>query len=168
MTDHKRASQESLNALEQLGEPLDLTNVDYTMVCEELVKRKKQFAGDRKQKLLSSNQLDGCNKARAMKIMSSLMTYYHSQQSSLGAFVSCQMIKMSLDFGHCEDSVFGAGMFAANLVTILEDFDEGTAWAHSTLSLMERYNKNTVIPFIYGALYGMVLVWKGENRKFIL
>jgi len=129
------------------------------------VRRKKQFSGGRKKKLLSTDHMADKNNVRAMKIMSSLLLYYHQHQSFLGAFVSCQMIERTMNFGHCEDSVFGLAAFAAALVNILDDIDEGTAWARSTLSLMEMYDKDTLIQSINAPLYGMVLLWKGKQSR---
>ena len=164
MTDLSRAIEESLNALERLGEPLNLENIDSNIVRGELMKRKEQFSGERKKKFLSSNRLSDCNKVRAMKIMSSLILYYHLQKSFLHSYISCQMIEMSMDYGHCEDSVFGAAAFATALVTVLGDIDEGSAWGRTTLSLMKMYDTEILIPSIYGTLYGKVFFWKGKRR----
>lgn len=162
MTDVPGAIQESLIALERLGEPLDLGEVDLKTVYAELVRRKEQFSGEMRTKFLSINCLADRNKERAMKIMSSLVVYYHLQKSFLGAYVTCCMMTLSLKHGHCEDTVFGAAGFASSLVNILGDVEEGTVWARSALSLMKLYDEKVLIPSIYGPLYGMVFVWKGK------
>mmetsp|Transcript_20431 Transcript_20431/g.44255 ORF Transcript_20431/g.44255 Transcript_20431/m.44255 type:complete len:1572 (-) Transcript_20431:548-5263(-) len=160
MKDLTKAIAESLHALERLGEPLDLTHIDSHKSRDELIKRRDQFAGDRKKKFLSSNRLSDENKARVMKIYSSLIVYYHQQKSFLGSYIGCQMIKMSMDHGHCEHSVFGAAAFACSLVNILDDIDEGSDWGGTALSLMNMYDKEVLMPSIHGSLYGIVFIWK--------
>lgn len=166
ITDLSRAIEESLNALEILGEPLDTADIDYNVVSDELSKLKEQFSGKRDKKFLSTNRLTECNKARAMKVMSSLSYYYHQRKSCLGAYVACQMMKITMTYGHCEYSAFGAAAFAAALVNTLDDIDEGSAWGRSTLSLMNLYDKEALMSSIYGLLYGVVFIWKGEHRHF--
>jgi len=69
-----------------------------------------------------------------------------------------------MDFGHCQDSVVGAAAIAAALVNVLHDIDEGSTWGRMTLSLMDMYDKNSLIPQIYGTMYGIVFVWKGKHK----
>jgi predicted ATPase len=163
MTDLSRAIEEGLNALERLGEPLDLSNIDYNAVRDELVKRKAQFSGERRKNFLSTNHLIDCNKVRAMKIMTSLLGYYIQTKPIHAAFVCCRMIEMSMNHGHCEDSVHAAAGFAGALVNTLGDIDEGSAWGHTTLSLMNMYNKQILIPSIHAMIYGIVFQWTGEE-----
>ena len=160
-----KAIQESLTALERLGEPLDLIDIDNERVGRELVSCKK-FSGEMEKQFLSKNAMTDCNKMRAMKIMSSLIIYYHLTQSSLGAYVGCHMIKMSLNYGHCEDSVSAAACTAAALIYILEDIDEGTTWGRMAISMLKKYDNVALVPSIHAALYGIVFHWKGECRKF--
>jgi len=160
MKDLTKAIGESLHALERLGEPLDLTQIDSHKSRDELIKRRDQFAGDRKKKFLSSNRLSDENKVRVMKIYSSLIVYYHQQKSFLTSYISCQMIKMSMDHGHCEHSAYGAAAFACSLVNVLDDIDEGSDWGGTALSLMNMYDKDVLMPSIHGSLYGIVFIWK--------
>ena len=113
MKDVPRAIEECLNALERLGEPLNIENMDYRAVCEQLSRKKEQFSGQGRHKFLSTNRLADDNKVRAMKIMSALIIYYYqvdAQKSFMGGYVACRMIDMTTNYGHCEDSVYGAGM----------------------------------------------------------
>ncbi len=158
-TDVSRAIEESINSLERLGEPMNLAHIDYNTVCEELMKRKKQFSGDM---LLAANPLEDWNKVRAMKIMSSIIRYYDQKESFLGAFVSCRMLEISIKYGHCEDSVYGAAAFASALINCLGDIDDGSAWGRSALSLMKKHGQQMPGPSIYATLFGTVFVWKGE------
>jgi ATP-dependent RNA helicase DDX31/DBP7 len=123
------------------------------------MKRKKQFSGDM---LLAANPLEDWNKVRAMKIMSSIIRYYDQKESFLGAFVSCRMLEISIKYGHCEDSVYGAAAFASALINCLGDIDDGSAWGRSALSLMKKHGQQMPGPSIYATLFGTVFVWKGE------
>ena len=163
MTDLSRAIEESLNALERLGEPLDLSNLNSDRVRDELMKQKEQFSGERQKNFLSTNLLVDCNKVRAMKIMASLIGYYHQTKPIHSAFVSCQMMEMSMNHGQCEDSVHAAVAFAIALVSALGDIDEGSAWGHTALSLMNLYNKKILIPSIHAGIFGIVFSWTGEH-----
>mmetsp|Transcript_11470 Transcript_11470/g.24449 ORF Transcript_11470/g.24449 Transcript_11470/m.24449 type:complete len:1640 (+) Transcript_11470:109-5028(+) len=160
MTDLSRAIKESLNALERLGEPLNLEDIDLNLSCAELMKMKEQLSGERKNIILSPKRLTDRTKMRAMKIMTSLILYYHQAKSPLGSCVACKMIEITVNYGHCEDSVFGAAAFASALVGFLGDVDEATSWARTALNIMTSYDKEILIPSIYGTLYGIVLVWK--------
>ena len=112
MKDVPRAVEECLKALERLGEPLHLESMNYRAVCEQLSRKKEQFSGQGRHKFLSTNRLADDNKVRAMKIMSALIAYYVQQPKSfMDGYVACRMVDMTTNYGHCEDSVYGAGMF---------------------------------------------------------
>jgi len=164
MTDLKRAIDESLNALDQLGEPLDLANVNYKMMLEEMESLKEKFSGKRKQRELSMQPMSDCNKMKAMMVMASLVVCYHHLASYLVAYVSCQMIRMTMAYGRCEQSVFCVATFACALVNHLHDIDEGSPWGKLALSLLNMHdNKDVLIPSIYPPLYSMVFGWKGKH-----
>lgn len=163
MTDLQKAIDASLNALKWLGEPIDLSEVDFSTVYSKLVACKERFAEEKKNQFLSTNRMTDCNKVRAMQIMSSLVQYYYQKTDILGAFICCHMIEMTATYGHCEDSVFAAASFAAFLVTILEDISEGHAWGQATLSLMEEYGRNVLTPSVYAAIHGIVFIWRGKE-----
>lgn len=63
--------------------------------------------------------------------------------------------------GHCEHSVFAAASVASSFVNVSGDIDESNAWGRTTLSLMDVYNNDDLIPPVYSALYGIVFVVKG-------
>ncbi len=161
MSDVSRAIEESMNTLERLGEPLNLSLIDCNTntLCKELMKCKKHFS---EEMLLAANPLADLNKIRAMKIMSSIIRYYDQKESFLGAFVSCRMLEISIKYGHCEDSAFGAAAFASALISCLGDIDVASAWGRSALSLLKMYGKQLPRSTIYATLIGTVFVWKGE------
>ena len=150
-----------MNSLERLDEPLNLSHIDDISLCDELIKCKNQFSGEM---LLAANPLENLNKAQAMKIMSALIRYYDLNDSFLGALVSCRMLEISIQHGHCEDSLHGVAAFASALISELGDIESASAWGHSALSLMKMYEKQMPGPSIYARLFGTVFVWKGEQR----
>jgi predicted ATPase len=168
VADLSRAIEESLLALMRLGEPLDMSNIDYAEVRDELVKRKEQFSGEKRKNFLSTTRLVDCNKVRAMRIMSSLIMYFHQTKPINIAFVSSRMMELSMNYGHCEDSVHAAVAFAMALVNILGDISEGSAWGHTAISLMNLYNKQNLIPSVYPGIYGYVFSWTGKHPRFII
>lgn len=167
-TDLAAAINASLNVLEWLQEPLHVEDVDIMKVFGELVRCKTKYAGEKKERFLSATRMADPNKMRAMKVMSSLLFYYHGTKPFLAAYVSCRMIEMSMEHGPCEDTVFAASAFASSIVHTFGDTDEGTTWGRVTLSLMDMYNRDALIPQIHGALYGMVFVLKGKNVVSVL
>ncbi len=152
------AIKQCLVALEQLGEPLDLSNIDYIKACEELLNHEVRFSGA-KDVLLSKPVTDG-NKEMAMAMMSSLILYYNQSKSFLGAVVSCRMLEMSMNFGYSADSVYGAAAFAVSLVTCLGDIDGGNFWGREAMDLMKLCGKPSLAPTISASLYAFVFVWK--------
>ncbi len=160
LSDLSRAIEESLRALQHLGEPLDL--VEDSKVFEEMVRIREQFAGDRKKQLLSTAPLTDTNKVKAMKLMAGLIAYFHQQNRLLGAYVVCKMIEITQTHGRCEASVFAAAGFACSLISLLDDRDEGYAWGHATLSLMKKYDTDVLKPSVYAPLYSTCFIWKGE------
>jgi len=156
MTQLPVAIEQCMVALEQLGEPLDLSNIDYIKAREELLNHKACFSGES----LISKPLTDSKKEKVMMIMSSLILYYHLSKSFLGAVVSCRMIEMSMKFGYCADSIYGAAAFAASLVTCLGDIDGGNAWGRKAMDLMKVCGKPSLIPKISASLYALVFVWK--------
>ena len=156
-TDLPLAIEECLVALEHLGEPLDTSNIDYIKACEELLNIESRFSGVSES--LVSKPLSDSNKEKAMMIMTSLILYYNQRRSFLSAIVSCRMIEITMNFGYCADSVFGAAAFALSLVTCLRDIDSGNAWGRKAMALMKVCGKQSLVPTISASLFGFVFVW---------
>lgn len=160
MKDLSRAIEECLNALELLGEPLDLANVDHAQTRNEMRTCEEEFSGNKKQSFLSTKQATDPHKVNVMKIMSILIRYYQQQRSFLASYVSCQLMKMTLRYGHSEYSGFGAAMFAAGLINEAIDMEEAHAWGNCALAMVKSYENDVLLPQLYASLHGTVLVWK--------
>lgn len=159
LTNLPRAIEESLLALEQLGVSFDLSNIDYTQVCEELV---KVSSGELDFSLVKS--LNDRKKTNAMKVMTSLILFYTQSKSFLGALISCRMVEITMNDGFCEDSIFGAAAFASSLVTSAGDIDCGHSWGRKAVALMNMSGKQSHIPATNLALYGTVFMWKEPTQ----
>ena len=186
MTDPPKAVSECFKALEHLGEPLAVgVDIDVRDACDELRKCRDQF-GEKRRKFVAARRLaEKDNRAMAMKIMTSLMLLSQRMQAHIGAYCSCQIIRMTLNYGrhllwiarsssrgrqthhsvlffsgHCEHSVVGAAAFAACLARHLGDVDEATEWGNTTLSLLKLYNREKLLPSVFPPLYGSVFIWK--------
>ncbi|KAL3802092.1 hypothetical protein HJC23_010848, partial [Cyclotella cryptica] len=155
------AINECHTLLERLGEPIDTSVEDPTHLCSELVKVKEAFL-EKKQDFSMITRMVDPNKLKAMKIMSSLLVFYHHQRSSIGVLVSSRMVEMSMKFGYCEDSLFGLSSIAAVVVCNLGEIDEGCSWARMVLAHVSksRHNINELLPAVYAACYGFVLIWQ--------
>eukprot|EP00804_Cyclotella_cryptica_P028362 CCRYP_016431-RD/>CCRYP_016431-RD protein AED:0.05 eAED:0.05 QI:491/0.6/0.5/1/0.2/0.16/6/0/1361 len=145
--------------LERLEEPIDLSKYSSSHLYSELVRAKDLFSEKRQQFSMMSPMAD-LNKRNAMKIMSSLIIYYHQQSSNFAGLVSSRMVETTIKYGYCEESVFAVASFAATIVRVLGDIDEGSSWARMALSLLTRFrhNVNALLPAVYAAVYGLVLI----------
>jgi predicted ATPase len=160
-SDLSRAIEECINALVQLGEPLDFDNIDHNRVCCELVKQKEQINPS---KLLAAKRAVDVNKVRAMKVMSSLLHLYQQRKSLSAAFVSCKMVELSMKHGTCEESVHGVAAFAAALKNTLGFIDEGSVWGRTALLLLKLFgDKPSLIPPVYAEVYGSDLLVAGKH-----
>jgi len=156
MTDPAKAIEESLTALERLEEPLDLADIDYNRVRNELMKIRDQFSGDRAKRFVSTNRLSDCSKIRSMKIMRSIIWYFQQIKPFMVGFIACRMVEMSINYGHCEDTVIAVAAAASCINSVLGDIDEASAWGRMALSLMKLYDDDILIPFTHAILYGTV------------
>eukprot|EP00804_Cyclotella_cryptica_P007759 CCRYP_001367-RB/>CCRYP_001367-RB protein AED:0.13 eAED:0.13 QI:72/1/0.83/1/0.6/0.5/6/0/1635 len=154
-----KATLESHALLERLGEPIDLSKYSSSHLCSELVRANVFFLEKRQQFSMMSPMAD-LNKRNAMKIMSSLMIYYHQRFSNIVGLVSARMVDMTIKYGYCEESVFAVASFAVTIARVVGDIDEGASWARMALSLLTRFrhNVNALLPPVYGAVYGLVLI----------
>lgn len=169
------AINESHNLLDQLEERIDQSNNDPTFICSELTRAKKAFLTNMQQHQFSSLTRHSCNKTNAIKVMSSLVVFYHYQRSIIGGLVSAKMVEISMEFGYREgkynactcslryvcsfsdiyicfpESVSGLAFFAFHLVSILGDIDGGCMCARMSLSLLSKcHNANALLPSVYG------------------
>mmetsp|Transcript_45663 Transcript_45663/g.97060 ORF Transcript_45663/g.97060 Transcript_45663/m.97060 type:complete len:391 (-) Transcript_45663:318-1490(-) len=96
-----------------------------------------------------------------------LVMYYIRQKAYLGGYLACRMIRISLQYGHCDDTVFALSIFSSTLSNQMQDIDEGYALARTTLSLLEFYDANRLIPRVYGIIYGTVLISKDPVQSLL-
>jgi len=162
-TDISKGIKECLNALEQLGEPLDLASVDLNRVCCELVKQMEQYSALTIEGVLFTERPAQMNKMRAMKVMSLLLRLYHQSNNITAAFVSCRMVELSMTYGSCEDSIHGIAAFASALINILGNIENGSAWGRTALLLLKSFgDKPTLIPTVHSSVYGTILLFTGK------
>ena len=165
-TDLTRAIDECLNALKELGEPLDLANIDHDQVCSELVKQNLQVVCP--STFLSLPVLMDMNKMRAMKVMSLLLHLCNNKKNPVAAFVSCKMVELSMIHGTSDDSIHGIAAFASALVNISGFIGEGIAWGRTALRLLKLSgNKPKLIPPVYAAVYGSIFLFAGNPILFL-
>ena len=152
-----RASEKLCELLRPLGESINPNSINPKIVIKECMNTRDLLSGDQKDLFLQSSQLTDRTKLMAMKLMAMLVLYCGYKDPFLGGHLVCRMIRISLQFGHCEDTVYALSTFAMILTNRLHDIDEGYALAHTALSLMKLHNVQQLIPRCYGLIYGMVL-----------
>lgn len=99
-TSLERAIVECHNLLARLGEPIDSSITDPTFVNSELARVKDAFSACGKN--FAASRMSDANKIKAMKIMTSLTSFYHYQRSVVGGIVSARMVELTMRFGYCE------------------------------------------------------------------
>jgi ATP-dependent RNA helicase DDX31/DBP7 len=149
ITSLEEAINECHALLERLEEPIDLSNYSPSHACCELNRVKESFSKEKHQ-FSTLSRMANPNKLNAMKIMSSLMLFYNQQRSSVIGLVSSRMVGVTMKYGYCEESVFGVASFAAALIRIQGDIDEGASWARTALALVSkfRHNVNVLLPAV--------------------
>ncbi|KAL7505781.1 hypothetical protein ACHAXN_003226 [Cyclotella atomus] len=155
-TSLQAAIDECHTLLERMGEPIDSSDVEVSYVASELLRLKESILEEGHH---LSSQMTDVNKIMAMKVMISLLNFYHHQRRLNVITVGLRMVEISLKFGCCEDSYFALAGFGVNLITLLGDIDKGVCWARMTLALLSksRHNINAVMPALITAVYGFAL-----------
>mmetsp|Transcript_29918 Transcript_29918/g.63460 ORF Transcript_29918/g.63460 Transcript_29918/m.63460 type:complete len:393 (-) Transcript_29918:234-1412(-) len=78
------------------------------------------------------------------------------------SFASCRMVRLTLEHGVCQDSVFGFTMFATvlcqqcNLPTPV--IREACRVGKAVMPLLKRFDSSEIMPSVYGCYYGFVAV----------
>lgn len=146
--------------LKRLGEPIDSSDVDFSDVRSELI-RVKESIPEANHNL--SSQMTDPNTIMAMKVMTSLLNFYHHQRSYKIIAIGFKMVEIWLQFGCCEESYFALAGFGSYHISILGDIDKGIAWSRMTLALISKSsdNVNTVMPAVISVVYGFAL-WLNE------
>ena len=131
-----------------------------TIAITEFMTMRGTLAGQDKEVFLHMKQMTDRNKLMTMKMLGMLALYYGRMQSFMLGYISCRMLRITIEYGQSEDSVFALASFAGVLGNRFNDYDESCALAHTALGLMEMYNMEKMIPRVYGMIYGVVLISK--------
>lgn len=155
----EKACAQVIDILKHLGEHVDL-NMPPAIAITEFMTMRGTLAGQDKDVFLHMKQMTDRNKLMTMKMLGMLALYYGRMQSFMLGYISCRMLRITIEYGHSEDSVFALASFAGVLGNRFNDYDESCALAHTALGLMKKYNTDTMIPRVYGMIYGTVLLSK--------
>ncbi|KAL7518412.1 hypothetical protein ACHAWX_003243, partial [Stephanocyclus meneghinianus] len=138
------------------GEPIDTNVISYQLAIDEMMALKQELSGNQMDMLLSLPSITDCRRLMSMKLLGLLILYSSQQKSFLGGYLAARMIRLSLQYGQCEDSVYAMSVFSSSLVYMVNEIDEAYALAQVTLN----YNTNRLIPRVYALIYGIVLSTK--------
>lgn len=97
----QKAVDECHKLLKRLGDPLDITKSEFSHVCYEIERVKKDFLAKETHRLMPARMNDS-NRTKAMKVLSFLAVFYHYQRSIIGGIVIARMVELSIRFGPCE------------------------------------------------------------------
>ncbi len=153
----EKAKEQIYHLLKSLGEDVNPNTINAPMAMVDFSSLKQMLGGARKDVLLQLPPMTDRNKLMAMKLMAMLVLYYNQQMTHLSGYFSCKMIRMSIQHGHCEDTVFALSVFACSTMNFLGDTHEASSLAKCALSMLRLYNSEQLVPRIYGVIYGAVL-----------
>jgi predicted ATPase len=155
-----RAMDKIYELLPYVGENINRSDVDQEHVLRETVSLKHSLSGGQKDKLLQMRPMEDRTKLMAMKLLSILVLHYNSQRTFMGGYLAGKMIRISMEYGHCEDTIYAISIFSCAMLHIFNDLNEASDLVRTALSLMQYYNAENLIPRVYGLIYGVVLVLK--------
>ena len=155
----EKAKEQICHLLKSLGEDINPSTIDAPMAMVDFSSVKQMLSGTRKDILLQLPPMTDRNKRMAVKLMAMLVLYYNQQMTHLSGYFSCKIIRMSIQHGHCEDTVFALSVFACCTLNFLGDIQEASSLAKSALSMLRLYKSNSeeLISRVYSRIYGAVL-----------
>ncbi len=153
----EKAKEQIYHLLKSLGEDVNPHTINAPMAMVDFSSLKQMLGGARKDVLLQLPPMTDRNKLMAMKLMAMLVLYYNQQMTHLSGYFSCKMIRMSIQHGHCEDTVFALSVFSCSTMNFLGDTHEASSLAKCALSMLRLYNSEQLVPRIYSRIYGAVL-----------
>ena len=130
-----------LRVLADLGEVFP-EEIQLTNVMDALSEARLSLMDIPADNMLSSPNMLSSASLNSMKFMSLLCNYAFSCKPMLLPFLSCRMIKMTLQSGFCDDSIIGFAMLAQGLVSFADDIEFGYRVGKIAQSLM-AVSKNT-------------------------
>lgn len=163
----ERATEKLYDLLRSLDQNIDPTAITPQIAFAENVSTRDALSGSKKDLFLHLFQMTDRTKLMSMKLISMLALFYSRKVHYMAGYLVCKMIRLSLQYGHCEDTVFALAVFSTNLMNRLLDLEEGYAVARTALSLLKFYNTDRLIPRVYGIIYGTVLVAKDPLQSVI-
>ncbi len=149
-----------LGILNNLGENFP-TDIDSTLVASTIEETKQLLANITKEQISQYPTMNNPSKLNAMKFMSLLMLYAVAYKPSLMPIVSSRMIKISFQFGFCDDSLLGLAMTAYGIVNFGNDIMTGYRIGKVAELLIEESQKKQILRS------RLVTVWYGHSRMFV-
>jgi predicted ATPase len=153
----EKAMEQIYYLLKSLGEDINPNAINAPMAIVDFSSLKQMLGGARKDVLLQLPPMTDRKKLMSMKLMAMLALYYNQQMTHLSGYISCKMIRMSIQHGHCEDTVFALSVFAGTTMNYLSDTNEASSLAKCAISMSRLYKSEQLIPRIYSRIYGAVL-----------
>ena len=84
---------------------------------------------------------------------------YMSKPQLLPIFIF-RMMKMSVSYGICEQSVLAFSWYGAIRTGVIGDIDDGYCWGRTALETVKRFGTDTYVYSVYYAYYGCIALQK--------
>ena len=152
-----QAIEKILYLLPFVGEGIDPNAINQQVAMDEMMALRQTLSGSQKDMLLQLSFMSDSRALMSIQLMGLLVLYSSHQKAFLSGWIAARMIRLSLQYGQCEDTLYALSVFSSSLVHIINDVDEAYALAQVTISMIKNYNMNKLIPRVNGMLYGTVL-----------
>ena len=156
----EEATEKLFFLLTCLGINIDPNMITFPMAHADAMEVKQILLGNQKLGILQSCRMTDRTKLMTMEVMAILVGYYSRQRSYMSGFLACQMIRMSLQYGHCEHTVLALSINSVNTLKVLRDPVEACSLARASLSLVNLYKSDQIIFQICAIVYGFVLIFQ--------
>ncbi len=155
-----KAISKCLEILSKLGESFPV-EIDSTHAESCVVELKNMTAALTKELIGQYPKMIDQSKLNAMKFMNLITLYAIAYKPILMPIVSNRMLKLSLQFGFCDNSLLGLSMAGYSIVNFGSDMMAGYRLSKLAESLVEEHpNRQALKP-------RLVTIWYGHSKLFV-
>jgi len=157
---YSNAIRKCLDVLSQLGESFP-EQIDWTLAESCVAELKNITATLTKDHICQYPKMTDQSKLTAMKFMNLITLYAVAHKPMLMPIVSNRMLKLSLQFGFCDDSLLGLSMAGYSIVNFGSDISTGYRVSKLAEALIE------LNPVRQALKTRLVTIWYGHSKPYV-
>jgi predicted ATPase len=121
--------------------------------------------GRRIEDLIDLPEMTDPHKLAALRIMSCLSLAIQIASPQLLPLMSCEMVQLSINYGHSQESAYVYALYGMVLCTKLQDVDAAYQFGQLALKLVEQYGVEQNKSRVYLLVYLFIHPWKEPLRS---